>query len=402
MLALADVGLNEEGLPTEEVSILVGPNGSGKSTILRTIAERYRVDRSIVIISNTPHDRFARFRGARRISVARPWQSPRNVAKNVVAGSLGETSSDFYRISSILDHCGYEAKFGFEIQGSSNVRFTIDELRTVMQAEHDPNQVPDAFEVPDNDPELELALGFLNRQAKEETIWIDARASAYSYSRAREFFAVLQRESMLRRWQVIRSIRVLLQRKQDSEVIEMHHASSGELALISTLLFLITTAGPDPLIIIDEPENSLHPSWQRDYVAKVLAAMQFRNASMLIATHAPLVVTGALSQSPDLVSVYTVRKGKPELSIGSRAATSHSIEKVLWEAFEVVTPANHFVSERIVDEISKFERGQISKQDVLSLINDMEEESFDEKQQRFFEAVKELLDKVEKNSAEPL
>jgi hypothetical protein len=37
----------------------------------------------------------------------------------------------------------------------------------------------------------------------------------------------------------------------------VHHASSGQLALISSLLFMITTVGENLIIIIDEPENSL-------------------------------------------------------------------------------------------------------------------------------------------------
>ncbi|WP_368186501.1 AAA family ATPase [Aestuariibius sp. HNIBRBA575] len=74
---------------------------------------------------------------------------------------------------------------------------------------------------------------------------------------------------------------MLLQRKPDGVEIDMEHASFGQLALISSMLFLATNVGRDPLIIIDEPENSLHPSWQWDYVEKNLVAMNFRNASVI-------------------------------------------------------------------------------------------------------------------------
>ncbi|WP_246673926.1 AAA family ATPase [Mesorhizobium sp. B2-7-3] len=181
----------------------------------------------------------------------------------------------------------------------------------------------------------------------------------------------------------------------------MQHASSGQLALISSLLFLITNVGDKPLIVIDEPENSLHPSWQRDYIGKILAAMNFRGASLIVATHAPLVVTGALADSPDLVSVFEVRDGATRrLPIETGPASPNSIEEILWRAFEVVTPANHFVSEQIVDEISRFEKGEVPKVQVLSLIERMEAESFDERQKGFFAAVRGLLDKIETGLAE--
>jgi hypothetical protein len=67
----------------------------------------------------------------------------------------------------------------------------------------------------------------------------------------------------------------------------------------------------------------------------------------------------------------------------------------LWRAFEVVTPANHFVSEQIVDEVSRFEKGEVRKEEVLALIGRMEDESFDERQREFFNAVRGLLDKIE-------
>jgi hypothetical protein len=175
----------------------------------------------------------------------------------------------------------------------------------------------------------------------------------------------------------------------------MKHASSGQLALISSLLYLITNVGESPIIIIDEPENSLHPSWQREYVEKVLAAMTYRNATLLIATHAPLVVTGALADGPNLVSVFEVKEGKPRRLDLDSARSPSGIEEILWRAFDVVTPANHFVSEEIVSAISRFEAGEIEKVEVLRLVDSMDEGSFDERQKRFFGAVKELVDKVE-------
>src|SRR3546814_7793552 len=64
-----------------------------------------------------------------------------------------------------------------------------------------------------------------------------------------------------------------------------------------------------------------------------------------------------LADSPELVSVFEVRNGRPQrLQIDRAAGSPGSIEEILWRAFEVVTPANHFVSEQIVDEVSRFEK----------------------------------------------
>lgn len=194
---------------------------------------------------------------------------------------------------------------------------------------------------------------------------------------------------------MIRGVRVYLER-EDGEVIELHRASSGQLSLISSLLFLITTVKEDPIIIVDEPENSLHPSWQREYIDKVLAAMSYRNATLIVATHAPLIVTGAMSGNPNLVSVFQLQGGRPaEVRLDEHKGSPSGVEEILWRAFEVVTPANHFVSEQIVGEISRFEKGEVDKAAVLAMISEMEQGSFDERQIGFFGAVRQLLDKVE-------
>jgi ABC-type cobalamin/Fe3+-siderophores transport system ATPase subunit len=392
MMRLRDFGIDEDGHGVETVTMLVGPNGSGKSNLLLDIARRYRFRRNVTIVCNTPHDRFVGLRRVKRISVGRSDQSPKVIVKRAVAEAL-ETGSEFYQISSILKHCGYRARFGFRVSRALRYGISFDELR-----ETERYTVPEdggiRFGLSDDDEDLRRALAFLQRHKSDDPIWIDATGPVLEFSLAREFASVLRREPRLRAWQIIKGVTVHLEREDGLE-IEMHHASSGQLALISSLLFMITNVGEHPIIIVDEPENSLHPNWQREYAEKVLAAMNYRGATLLVATHAPLVVTGALADSPDLVSVFEIRNGVGRRLDLDSPKSSNSIEEVLWRAFDVVTPANHFVSEQIVAAISRYEKKEIEKGDVLSLIDRLDSESFDEQQKRFFGAVRQLVDKVE-------
>ena len=406
---LSDLGLEERSADRESVSILVGPNGTGKSSFLRDLVRRYRSERQIVVVCNTPHDRFARLQGARRISIGKTDGSPRVVVKNSVAQALSGSGADFYRISSTLKYCGYHSRFGFSIDSARNYDTSLEELLDKSLRMLPGDRIDDNDGVPPKDlspknpwdpsPEdLELAVSFLQRHNPRETIWIDANDSVHEFSRSREFASVIKLESRLRAWKVIRGIRVFLTR-EDGKSIEMQHASSGQLALISSLLFVITNAGLNPIVVIDEPENSLHPNWQREYVDKLLAALSYRNATVIMATHAPMVVTGAITSNGNIVSVYGIADGKAKRLPIDADGSPASIEEILWEAFEVVTPANHFVSETIVDAISAFERGEKGKAELFSLIEHMKAESFDERQKVFFEAVEELVEKVEGRGA---
>lgn len=102
-----DEGLSALGLAgrpdrRDSVAILVGPNGSGKSTFLLELVRRHRASRDVVVVCNTPHDRFAGLRGVARMSAGRSDGSARSVVKNSVARSLRGSGSEFFRIASIL------------------------------------------------------------------------------------------------------------------------------------------------------------------------------------------------------------------------------------------------------------------------------------------------------------
>lgn len=399
MARLMDLGLREHPIGEHAIAILVGPNGSGKSRLLRELAEDYRHN-NLLIVSNTPHDRFAGTRGIKRISAGRSDQTPANIVKRAVARSLDQDDSNFHQINAILEYCGYLPRFAFRIAPGQRYGISFENLLALVgeNEEADPGDfdpsLPGKHSLFGGD--LHRALAFLQRHDAAELVWVEALRSAIEFSMMREFASVLRWETFLRRHLIIGSVEVLLQREdRRGEVLEMRHASSGQLALISSLLFLITQAGHRPLILVDEPENSLHPTWQREYVDKLLAAMTYRDATIVIATHAPLIVTGALREKMGPVSVCEVRGGVPTpLKIEAGAAPS-SIEEILWRAFDVVTPANHFVSEEIVRAISRYEEDEIGKGEVLALVANLNEHSFDERQKMFFVAVRQLVEKVE-------
>ncbi len=401
MATLRDLELLDKGRD-ESVALLVGPNGSGKSTFLRSLAETHRYQ-NVIVVSNTPHDRFARMRGIRRISVSRSDHTPPNIVKRAISRSLDEEDSRFHQISAIMAYCGYRPRFGFAMERGKRYGADLDDLRMTASASRaaDPADVPsDMMDDVQRSDELGRALDFLRRHSPEEPVWIEAGKSDYRFSLSRDFVSVLRCEVELRRHGVIGRLDVLLEREgARHEVIEMHLASSGQLALISSLLFLITEAGRSPIVLIDEPENSLHPAWQREYVDKLLAAMAYRDATIIIATHAPLVVTGAMNEGSGHVAVFRVKGGQPRRLQIDPFASPSSIEEILWEAFGVVTPANHYVSEEIVRSIDRFEKDEIKKDEVLTLVDDLDERSFDPRQKRFFVAVRGLVDKVERAKA---
>lgn len=69
--------------------------------------------------------------------------------------------------------------------------------------------------------------------------------------------------------------------------------SSGEKQYALALLGIIYCGSPNCTIYYDEPENSLHPSWQMRIVrdlSEILDSL-FANSTLIVATHSPLVAS---------------------------------------------------------------------------------------------------------------
>jgi hypothetical protein len=78
-------------------------------------------------------------------------------------------------------------------------------------------------------------------------------------------------------------------------------AGSGEMA-IATLVYRILRAGPNSLILLDEPETSLHPGAQKELKRFLLEQIKLKKHQMAISTHSPVFVTGLPREAIKLFS----------------------------------------------------------------------------------------------------
>lgn len=86
--------------------------------------------------------------------------------------------------------------------------------------------------------------------------------------------------------------------------------SSGQWQLLSSLLFVSLAVEDDTLILVDEPENSLHPQWQREYLNLFSKAISScKGVHVLVATHSPLVASSLPPQDAEVISLARTRYG---------------------------------------------------------------------------------------------
>lgn len=82
------------------------------------------------------------------------------------------------------------------------------------------------------------------------------------------------------------------------EAINLSSASSGQQCALSIIIGIASAIENDSLICIDEPEISLHPQWQLDFINMLQKTFSsFSGCHFIIATHSPQIVSGLNSEN---------------------------------------------------------------------------------------------------------
>ena len=72
--------------------------------------------------------------------------------------------------------------------------------------------------------------------------------------------------------------------------LALNQLSSGEQNEVVLLYELIFNAKPNTLVLIDEPEISLHITWQKEFLNDLLKIIKIQNIQVMIATHSPSII----------------------------------------------------------------------------------------------------------------
>lgn len=76
--------------------------------------------------------------------------------------------------------------------------------------------------------------------------------------------------------------------------------SSGEQHMLVLLYELLFTVAPGSFVMIDEPETSLHVTWQLEFLKDIRRITELTGIDALIATHAPAIISSRLDLKVDL------------------------------------------------------------------------------------------------------
>jgi predicted ATPase len=149
-------------------------------------------------------------------------------------------------------------------------------------------------------------------------------------------------------------------------------ASSGEYHIILSYLNILSLIENNSLVIMDEPEISLHPNWQIKYMYifnKIFS--DFSKSHFIIASHSHFLVSDLKSENSHIIAIDLDERGEINLSAVQKNTYGWSAEQILLDVFKVATTRNYYLTRvigKILEDISSknVDRDKV-KQEIIEL-----------------------------------
>jgi len=370
----------------KRITFYVGPNGCGKTrTLVKDAENSASKPRSSIAIANTS---FARFPySSERFPVFRV--SPRGI-KSIVSRNLenlfGSDGKGIFAVTDLLESIGFEPKIDLEVR--QNKRAILQPLFY--------DEVTDTLNSP---YERGATIDFLGKLRGSGDVKLELVGGFDSFKRSvsEENRVILRNLPMLKNLNLVSGSAMIFYHKERGSQ-RFGELSSGEQTIISTFLFIKSNLKGLDAIFIDEPENSLHPDWQRKYLDTIHMALGYEKVSIVLATHSPVLVSGALSGYKNDVEVVRIRKDRREVLDIYYSDGPESVEEILWSAFDTLTPVSHFLSLELSRILQNLTDGEISYEQAQGKIFEFREKSYDRKQELLLNRVVENLERFVPNA----
>lgn len=143
--------------------------------------------------------------------------------------------------------------------------------------------------------------------------------------------------------------------------------SSGEFHILTTILALGFACQDDAVVLIDEPENSLHPEWQLGFMEACQEIFShFKNLHVVISTHSPLIVS-AVKQGSSIVDMEDADFQR----IQSEDSFGLTSDRILFDNFGVTSSRNPYVADLVSRAVDATELGKKGESILAELREDL-------------------------------
>jgi predicted ATPase len=153
---------------------------------------------------------------------------------------------------------------------------------------------------------------------------------------------------------------------------DFNEASSGEFHFLNLFSSVLSNIKDNSLVIVDEPEISLHPNWQNKLIYTLEPLFEaYPNAQFIIASHSHLMVSSLKNENSSLI---TMKRNDQELKIENLQNINTygwSAEQILFDVFGMLTDRNFYLSQKIQEIINEMSSVKPNNKRITELKDDL-------------------------------
>ena len=392
-------------------TIIVGKNGTGKSRLLGQIAldfiqkftsfeaanlvesnlsgEGYTTvslnSNKLIAVSTSPFDKFpvSKYINQKKFEILQySYLGIRELMQrnlgfaylSKIMASLIKTISNRpdqrHEIKRILNYLGYEDSMEMVFESRIS-RSTLEQIIDSIAASKDPSNLTrilnlntlsfgSYFHYNDDDMSLTSKLNTIVKvlkrirkqppqNLKEFRLRIDGEGihTSINYPKFIDDFLFLIRCGTMR----LKEVRLTKQLAETSVLIS--EASSGEQAIVLSILGIASQIEDGAVICIDEPEICLHPEWQERYIKLLTSTFAtYSSCHFIIATHSPQIVSNL---EPENSYILSLESGA---TTDAREFVRHSADFQLANVFNFPGFKNEYLSRIALNIFAKVSKNK--------------------------------------------
>lgn len=274
-------------------------------------------------------------------------------------------------ICSILDFIGYDHKISLSYSLVMKSKKNEDVKALISQRVEKDREYSNLSKQEKNEKATQLYKFYKTKSSSSKARFnydIDFDSGSTSGSTSDE----LQYIYKLKQCDLVNSSIVILH-KQGCDITS-DDMSSGEFAMLSTVLSISAAANDShTLVLLDEPELSLHPNWQMTLIDNLDKALENKICHLLIATHSHMLVSDLPMKRSSVTQLDKDEKGNLTTTAISECTYGWSAEEVLLKVFKTATDRNRYFGERIGKLLEKMGNNSIKPKEVAEELKELQE-----------------------------
>lgn len=126
----------------------------------------------------------------------------------------------------------------------------------------------------------------------------------------------------------------------------LEEGSSGEINAFASLIALFSTIDSGSLVLMDEPETSLHPNWQMQYINLLNGLLpELYSAHFVVCSHSHFLVSDLPTHKSQIISMEN--KNGIQAEALSQDTYGWSAENILYRIFRLKTSRNYYMQSQL-------------------------------------------------------